>query len=256
VSVMPGAEPYAHDGGSDVGVLLCHGFTGSPQSMRPWGEYLAGENVTVRCPLLPGHGTRWQDMNSTGWPDWYGALEPVLDELTDRCRSVFVFGLSMGGTLSLRLAERHGARIAGLVLVNPSVTTLRKDAKLLPLLSKIVPAMPGIAGDIKKPDTTELAYGRLPLRAAASLSQLWTLVRDDIGLVEQPLLLMRSSVDHVVEPVNARIILDGVRSKDVREMVLPNSYHVATLDNDAETIFGASVEFVRRVHDERTRQTV
>jgi carboxylesterase len=253
---MPGAEPYEHDGGDAVGVLLCHGFTGTPQSMRPWGEYLAGQDITVRCPLLPGHGTRWQDMNATGWRDWYGALEPVLDELLDRCRSVFVFGLSMGGTLTLRLAEDYGARIAGLVLVNPSVTTLRKDAKLLPLLARIVPAMPGIASDIKKPDTAELAYGRLPVRAAASLSQLWGLVRRDLGQVEQPLLLLRSSVDHVVEPVNARIVLDGVRSKDVREMVLPNSYHVATLDNDAQTIFDVSVEFVRRVHDERTRQTV
>ncbi len=253
---MPGAQPYAHDGDNAVGVLLCHGFTGTPQSMRPWGEHLAAENITVRCPLLPGHGTRWQDMNRTGWPDWYGALEPVLAELLDSCRSVFVFGLSMGGTLSLRLAQRHGARIAGLVLVNPSVTTLRKDAKLLPLLARIVPAMPGIASDINKPGVTELAYPRLPVRAAASLAQLWGLVRRDLDRIEQPLLLLRSAVDHVVEPVNARIILDGVRSVDVREMVLPNSYHVATLDNDAKTIFDTSVEFVRRVHDERTSQTV
>jgi carboxylesterase len=256
VPILPGAEPFTHDGSGAIGVLLCHGFTGSPQSMAPWGERLARADFTVNCPLLPGHGTTWQDMNRTGWPDWYREVDQVFDELAEHCRSVFVFGLSMGGTLALRLAERHGSAIAGLVLVNPSVTTERKDAALLPLLSKILPAMPGIANDIKKPGVTELAYRKLPLRAAASLSKLWQVVRGDLNRIDQPLLLLRSAVDHVVEPVNAKIILDGVRSPDVREVVLPDSYHVATLDNDATTIFEASVEFAHRVHKERTGQPV
>jgi carboxylesterase len=255
VPILPGAEPFAHDGSTDVGVLLCHGFTGSPQSMAPWGARLAEVAWTTRCPLLPGHGTRWQDMNRTAWPDWFGAADESFAELSRRCASVFVFGLSMGGTLALRLAETRGAEVAGLVLVNPSVTTERKDAALLPLLSRIVPSMPGISNDVKKPDTTELAYRRLPLRAAASLGKLWQEVRGDLGRVEQPLLLFRSAVDHVVEPVNARIVLDGVRSTDTQEVVLPESYHVATLDNDAPTIFDGSVEFVRRVVAERAAPT-
>jgi carboxylesterase len=256
VPILPGAEPFTHDGSTDVGVLLCHGFTGSPQSMAPWGARLAEAGWTVRCPLLPGHGTRWQDMNRTGWPDWYRAVDDAFAELSARCTTVFVFGLSMGGTLALRLAELHGADVAGLVLVNPSVTTERKDAALLPLLARIVPSMPGISNDVKKPGATELAYRRLPLRAAASLSKLWQEVRGDLGRVEQPLLLFRSAVDHVVEPVNARIILDGVRGADVQEVVLPDSYHVATLDNDAPTIFDGSVGFVQRICQQRAGQPV
>ncbi|HEX5118927.1 MAG TPA: alpha/beta fold hydrolase [Pseudonocardiaceae bacterium] len=245
--ILPGAEPFAHDGSTEIGVLLCHGFTGTPQSMAPWGARLAEIGWSTRCPLLPGHGTRWQDMNRTEWASWYSAVDTAFGELAERCSSVFVFGLSMGGTLALRLAQVRGASVAGLVLVNPSVTTERRDAPLLPVLSRIVPSMPGISSDIKKPGVTELAYPRLPLRAAASLSKLWLEVRRDLGGIEQPLLLFRSAVDHVVEPVNARIILDGVSSRDAREVVLPDSYHVATLDNDAETIFEGSVEFVRRV---------
>jgi carboxylesterase len=256
VPILPGAEPFTHPGSGDIGVLLCHGFTGSPQSMAPWGARLADAGFTVTCPLLPGHGTTWQEMNRTGWPDWYREVEQTFGELVERCRSVFVFGLSMGGTLALRLAERHGSDVAGLVLVNPSVMTERKDAKLLPLLSKIVPAMPGISNDIKKPGMTELAYHRLPLRAAASLSKLWQVVRGDLDRVDQPLVLLRSAADHVVEPVNAMTILTAVRSSDVREVVLPDSYHVATLDNDADTIFDTSIEFARRVHRERSGQPV
>jgi carboxylesterase len=256
VAILPGAEPFTHDGSGEIGVLLCHGFTGSPQSMAPWGAALADAGFTVTCPLLPGHGRTWQEMNRTTWPDWYREVDQAFGALAERCRTVFVFGLSMGGTLALRLAQRHGSAVAGLVLVNPSVTTERKDAVFLPVLAKLVPSMPGISNDIKKPGSTELAYRRLPLRAAASLSKLWQVVRGDLDRIDQPLLLLRSAVDHVVEPVNAKIILAGVRGTDVREVVLPDSYHVATLDNDAPTIFAASVEFAQRVHRERTGQPV
>lgn len=256
MAILPGAEPFSHDGSTEIGVLLCHGFTGSPQSMAPWGRQLADAGFTVTCPLLPGHGRTWQEMNRTTWPDWYRELDQAFDELRSRCTSTFVFGLSMGGTLALRLAQRHGSAVAGLVLVNPSVLTLRKDAAFLPLLSKIVPSMPGISNDIKKPGATELAYRRLPLRAAASLSKLWQVVRADLNRIEVPLLLLRSAEDHVVEPVNAQTVLSAVRSTDKQEIVLVDSYHVATLDNDADVIFSSSIEFAQRVHRERTGQPV
>lgn len=245
--VLAGAEPFTHDGSVETGVLLCHGFTGSPQSMRPWAEELAAQDFTVRCPRLPGHGTDWRDCNRTGWPDWYGCVEGELTALARRCRSVFVAGQSMGGTLALRLAERHPDTVAGLVLVNPSVTTLRRDAPLLPLVSRLLPSLPGIAGDIAKAGAVELAYPRLPLRAAASLAQLWRVVRADLADVRAPLLLLRSATDHVVEPVNAQLVLQGVSSPDVTEIVLPNSFHVATLDNDAPRILAESMAFMRRV---------
>ena len=109
MGVLPGAEPFAADGGP-VGVVLSHGFTGSPQSLRPWAEHLAAAGFTVRLPRLPGHGTRWQDLNATRWPDWYGEIERAFDALRGRCDQVFAGGLSMGGTLVLRLAEQRGRR--------------------------------------------------------------------------------------------------------------------------------------------------
>ena len=245
MSVLAGAEPFGHTGSTDAGFLLCHGFTGTPSSLRAWGDHLAAAGYTVRCPLLPGHGTRWQDMNATTWEDWYGAVREELLALLATCRTVFVGGLSMGGTLTLRLAEEFGDRIAGIVLVNPSVTRLKWDTKLLPVLARVVPSVPAIANDIKKPGETELAYPRTPVRAAASLARLWAVVRADLGKITQPVLLLHSTIDHVVEPVNSQIVLKGVSSTDVTEVVLENSYHVATQDNDAEVIFTRSVEFAR-----------
>ena len=245
MGVLPGAEPFAADG-SEVGVVLSHGFTGSPQSLRPWAEHLAAAGLTVRLPRLPGHGTRWQDLNDTRWPDWYGELERAFDDLRGRCRQVFGMGLSMGGTLVVRLAEQRPAEVAGLVLVNPSLGTERKDVKYaLPLLHRVVPSLAGIGSDVRKPGVTELAYERTPLRAMHSLSRLWPLVVADLGLVTAPVLLYRSRVDHVVEPMSGRLLRDGASSTEVSEVILEDSYHVATLDHDAPAIFAGSLDFVR-----------
>lgn len=254
VPVMLGAEPFSADppGGPGIGVVLSHGFTGTPQSMRPWGEHLAAQGFTVRGPRLPGHGTHWRDMQATRWPDWYGELSRAVDELAARCRSVFVFGLSMGGTLALRLAEEYGDAIAGICLVNPSVTTLRRDAAVARYLARVWPWANAVANDVAKPGVTELAYDRVPLRAFVSLTELWTLVRADLGRVTAPVLLYRSTADHVVEPVNARLVLEGISSTDVTEVVLHDSYHVATLDHDAPTIFEGSTAFARRLDAART----
>lgn len=242
--VLPGAEPIDLPGGP-VGVLLSHGFTGTTQSMRPWAEHLAAAGLTVSAPRLPGHGTRWQDMNRTRFADWYGEIERSFDDLRARCDSVFVMGLSMGGTLTLRLAEQRGDQVAGIVVVNASLASERKDARLVPVLSKVVPSFPGIGSDIKKPGVQELAYDRIPLKAFASLRGAWPAVCADLSRITCPVLVFRSAEDHVVEPVSGRVLLEGLAGGTVEERVLENSYHVATLDNDAPAIFEGSLEFVR-----------
>ena len=137
--VMPGAEAYAHAGGP-TGVLLCHGFTGSPQSLRPWAEYLAKAGLGVSLPRLPGHGTTWQEMARTRWEDWFAEVDRAFDELQARSEEIFVMGLSMGGCLALRLAELRGHAVRGLVLVNPSVTADNKAVfAIAPVLKYLVP---------------------------------------------------------------------------------------------------------------------
>jgi carboxylesterase len=186
-------------------------------------------------------------MNLTRWEDWYSEAFRAVDELRRRCSSVFVMGLSMGGALTLRIAENEGDTLTGIVLVNPAVHSERPDRHALPLLRHIVPSFPGISNDINKPGQDEIAYDKIPLKAAHSMTRLWGAVKTDIGRVRQPLLLFRSSDDHVVEPSNARWILDNVSSTDTREIVLERSAHVATLDYDAGIIEQESIDFVRRL---------
>jgi esterase/lipase len=249
IGVMPGAEPFAFPGGDGpdgrTGVLLVHGFTGTPMSMRPWGEHLAAEGFAVRCPLLPGHGTRWQDANASTHDQWTSTVDNAFDELVATCDRVFVAGLSLGGTLATRLAEVRPDDVAGVVLVNPALLTQRVDAKLLPMLARITPSWAPIASDIKKPGVTELAYPKLPTRAMMQVRALWSLTRADLARVTAPVIVFHSVEDHVVEPVNSEILLAGIGSSDKTEVLLEDSYHVATLDNDAPKIFAGSVNWIR-----------
>jgi carboxylesterase len=246
VPVLPGAEPFRHEGG-EVGVLLCHGFTGCPQSLRPWAGYLAERGLTVSLPLLPGHGTRWEDMQVTGWQDWYAEVDRELRILRERCAHVFVAGLSMGGALALRLAAKHGDAVTGVVVVNPANKVHGLSAYALPVARHVVRTTKGIASDIAKEGAAELGYDRVPLHAAHSLRTFFRLVDGELPQVTQPLLLLRSPQDHVVPPADSARILSRVSSVDVTEILLEHSYHVATLDHDADRIFEESLGFIGRL---------
>lgn len=257
-TVVPGAESWIGTPPPGVesrgAVLLSHGFTGSPISMKPWGEHLAAAGFTVSVPRLAGHGTTWQEMNRTEWTDWYAVVEAELLRLAEEHGGrVAVGALSMGGSLALRLAEQHPDIVAGLALVNPSVGSADPKMRLVPLLSKFVGSIAAIGNDIAKPGVTEGAYDRTPLRAVASMMKLWRTVRADLALVRCPVLLFRSEVDHVVDPSSAEAILAGVSSEQATERLLHRSFHVATLDFDAEDIFAESTEFFTEVCGADTR---
>ncbi len=251
--VLPHAAPLSfparpdETGGRAVGVLLVHGFTSTPDSMRGWAESLAARGYAVEVPRLPGHGTTWQEMNKTRWEDWYAEVVRAFTSLCASTSAVVVGGRSMGGGLALRLAADRPDEVAGLALVNPAVNVERKDVKLLPVLKYLVPAFPPIANDIKKPGEVEHAYKWSPLKAAHTMLQGYAGVRRDLAKITCPMLIWRSTEDHVVDPSSGRIIAASVSSRDFEERMLTNSFHVATQDNDASRIFSESAEFVARV---------
>lgn len=236
-------------GGRRIGVLLSHGFTGSPASIRPWGEALSAHGYGVVVPCLPGHATTWQDLNTTTWADWYTEMARAFDALAATHDAVVVGGLSMGGALALRLAADRPRDVAGVILVNPAVATRRKDVLLLPVLKHLLRSLPGISEDIKRPGVSERAYTRTPLKAIHSMMSAWPALVADLPRVTAPILYFRSIEDHVVDDLSEQRILAGIGSTDVTMIRLHDSYHVATLDHDAEQIYRDSAAFVTRVVD-------
>ena len=251
--VMPGAEAYVRREGP-TGVLLCHGFTGSPQSLRPWAEYLANAGLSVSLPRLPGHGTTWQEMARTRAEDWYAEVDRAFDELQAGCDEMFVMGLSMGGCLALRLAELRGDAVRGLVVVNPSIAPDTRLFMLAPVLKLVVPSLKGIASDIKKEGASEVGYDRVPVKAAATLPGLWRITEQHLKDLTQPILVFLSVTDHVVGPASMKVLQASVPPDRLEVRELAESYHVATLDNDAEAIFAGSLEFVR-LHSSVSRES-
>src|SRR4051794_14847605 len=163
--VLPGAEPWSAEGSGRLGALCLHGFTGNPSSMRGLAEAFAAAGLHVELPRLPGHGTAIDDMIATRWDDWAAEADAAYRRLAERTDRIVVAGLSMGGTLSLRVAADH-PEVAGVVLVNPAAQPFAEE--LIEAVEGMVAdgqeLMPGIGADIADPDQTELAYEGTPLR--------------------------------------------------------------------------------------------
>jgi carboxylesterase len=245
-SPLPEAEPFAADGGP-IGVLVLHGFTASTQTVRGWAEYLAAAGLTVRAPLLAGHGRTWQELGRTGWTDWYADALAAFTELSQRCSQVFVAGISMGGCLALRLAETQGRLVSGVILVNPSLAADTPAISLAPFLKYVVRSVKSIGGDIKKADGVERAAKRTPIASVATLPAMWRTTAASLSSVSAPVLVFRSTVDHVVGPASMKVLTAALPGAEVRP--LADSYHVATLDNDAPEIFDGTLSFIQSVSE-------
>ncbi|WP_426998937.1 alpha/beta hydrolase [Pseudarthrobacter sp. N5] len=240
----PFSSPFTGQGPS-VGVVLSHGFTGSPQGLRGWAESLAAAGFAVRMPLLPGHGTTWQELGRTRWQQWHEALEAAYLELEAGCDHVFTAGLSMGGALALRVAATRP--VAGTILVNPGLVIDDPRAPLAGVLKFVLKSTPAIANDILKPGMDEGAYPRTPVAAAHELHKMF---KDTLKLLPQitaPVRVFRSTVDHVVSDSSIVALRRGLTHAPLQLSKLENSYHVATMDNDAEEIFRGSADFINAV---------
>ncbi len=246
--IIPGAEPWSHEGDGHSGAVVLHGFTGNPASMRGVAEVLAAAGFHIEMPRLPGHGTVVEEMLPTRWSDWAGEAEAAYGRLSQRATHIVVVGLSMGGALTLRLGADH-PEIAGLVCINPvampqpvEITDMLRD-----LAAGGTAVLPGIGSDIADPDAKESAYDGTPVEPLRSM------LVDGIeplshgyADMHMPLLLMNSPQDHVVEPAQSEFLAEHYGGP-VERITLERSYHVATQDYDKEIIFQSTVDFATRV---------
>lgn len=245
-TILAGAEPFFF-AGNDIGVLVCHGFTGTTQSMRPLGEALAAAGYTVIGPRLAGHGISPQAMALTTASDWIASVDEALATLRKTCKQVFMTGLSMGGTLTLYTAAKHGELIRGAVPINGTVQVDSADLGSMALDADMPATVPGIGSDIKAAGVTELAYQEVPVPALRQLYSLIGATHDLLPRIKCPTLVIQSREDHVVDPSNGPRIVRRIGSQRVSLLWLDNSYHVATLDNDKDLIARETVAFIRGI---------
>jgi carboxylesterase len=241
-AVRPGAEALSRDGQgalASIGILLVHGFTGSPVSLRPLAELLSRRGFAVEMPRLPGHGTRPRDLLSKRYADWRGEAQGALKRLRARTQHVIVLGLSAGGTIVLDLASSE--QVDGVVTINAQILDRRGIiVKLAPVIEKIIPIAPASAAGLRKNDIKkggdEDAYAWVAAAAGNSFVRALPEVRGRLQQLTCPLLVIYSRDDHSVPPDNSKALPGLVGSQNVTVVELLDSYHVATLDNDLPLI--------------------
>jgi carboxylesterase len=239
--VIKGADPFYFKG-SEIGVLISHGFMGTPQSVRFLGENLARYGYTVLGIRLKGHGTHYRDLEKCTHEDWFESLENGYQELKQHCTSIFVIGQSMGGTLTLKLAHKY-RDIKGISLINPALNVLGYESlKGVTKPRFIIEEKP----DIHAKDVYEITYDFAPIKAIHELQKIMETIPALLPSIQCPVLGIKSSVDHVVPPENTDYIIENIASDSKEKVVLRNSYHVASMDYDQEKIVESCHNFIQQ----------
>ncbi len=244
---MKGAEPVFLKG-NDIGFLFIHGFTASPYEGREMAHWLHQKlGFTVSVPLLPGHGTRPDDLQGVTWQDWYGFVENQFLDLKNTCRQVFVCGQSMGAALALRLSANRNCQ--GIISLAGAVFLKDWRLLLLPLARHIVTYHYKSKGpDIrdKKRKAQIPNYPKYPVLSVDQLLALFKQVRNDLPGVNAPALLIHSRKDRTIHFSNLQYIYDHIGSSSKEMVVLEESYHVISIDIERELVFERIERFINK----------
>ena len=244
----PGA--FAIGDGGDVGVLMLHGFSGTPTELRELGEALGARGMTVRAPLLPGHGTHHRELEVSTRAQWLAAAAAALDDLSARARRVVVVGQSMGALLALRLAsERPAGAVAAVVALAPALR-LRLVAQLtrLPLPLRYLPKY-----EERLPDLVDKAQVRglwsnshTPVRAVPQVLALGRETAAGLAALRAPLLVVQGARDRTVVPRGAHEVLALSGSEHKELLWLEKTGHIVAVDGERGVVIDKTLGFVER----------
>lgn len=237
--------------GGPVGVLLIHGFTGSPAEMRLVADNLNARGYTVSVPLLPGHGTTPAELDRQRAAMWSPHVRAALDDLRKACRVIFVGGLSLGSLLALQLAGKE-RDVAGAILYSPPILVTDARRHLVPLVKWAVRELPKPADEFADPKARQRLwnYSVYPLAAAHEVMRLTGQVTRLLPDVRCPTLVIVSARDRVIHSKSAEYILERLGSPDKRLVRLQNSGHVITLDSEWEQVADDTTRFMREHESE------
>ena len=243
--LSPLARPFSFPEG-DHGVLLIHGFTGSASHMRLIGEEMHRRGFAVKGILLPGHGESPEKMAKATWQDWVRAAREAAREMREKYPHFSAAGLSMGGCLSLMLAEEMN--LTACVPIAAPMKTINRFRSLAPAMAPLYPMMH------KKPDGTrrlldaryDFGYQSFPTVSTHHLSVIIRRARQHLSLIQCPILVVQSKKDRVVTPDSPQIILDGVSSKEKAQLWLEDAPHTCTIAPEYPAIVDAMEACLRK----------
>ena len=238
-NVISGAENIFIQGNS-TGILICHGFNGTPQSVKYLAESFAKYGYTVYAPRLKGHGTTIFEMEEAHYQDWIADLHAAYLLLKQTCRHIFVIGQSMGGALALELATKEA--LNGVLTINAALSVPEYEALAVKSEPRFIDEG---KPDIKNSEATEITYNQVPLKAVFQLINFMKVAKQGLSNITCPIKVFVSPEDHVVPANCSYDIFDTVHSTEKELVSLDNSYHVASLDHDKDKIVQHTIDFIQ-----------
>lgn len=243
--VQRSPEPFFYMGGK-TGILLVHGFTGTPSELRPMGDYFKERGYTVHAPLLAGHGTNPEDMATTRWPDWWKNVREAYDRLRQAgMERIFVIGHSMGGCLSLYLTTEE--KVDGVISLCAPIWTRDRRTRIAGLLHYISPYKKRTTTKPPEIEAYLVKYDRTPLRCVASLHRLIRRLRGRLKNVRVPALIVQSCQDETVIPKSAQYIYKHIASEQKQLSWYEKSGHIITVDRERRKLFQEIELFIEQV---------
>jgi carboxylesterase len=244
IQTIPSAEPFFLPG-NRTGVVLIHGFTGSPKEMRLMGEALNQRGLTVLGIRLAGHATQPDDLIRTRWWDWLASVEDGINLLSKSCDRIFYAGLSLGGVLALTAAS-HIPPTGVIAMSAPYSVDSR--IKYLRIIGFFVPRIKKEAPQEKDEEIRHqhVDYPYYPTRSLLELQNAIIAMRHSIDKISAPVLLINSKSDPVVPIAHADKIKALLTTANVEQVVLENSGHVITEDIEREIVFESAFQFIQK----------
>jgi carboxylesterase len=221
-----------------VGVLLIHGYTATTAEVRPLGESLAENGFTVCAPLLPGHGTTPEELNTKRWQDWANECEQAYRRLARGCSHIFLAGESLGGLLAFYLAGEL-PEAAGIMAFSPGL-----KAPKLGLARFLAPFKPLLTKQHTNPKMAWKGYNVYPVKAAAEVYRLERIVRRRLPGIHQPTLIVMGRRDQTIDLESGDIAYRSISSTAKRLIWLERSSHCVLLDEEFPQVLQITLAFL------------
>lgn len=243
-------EPFFYTGGK-TGILIIHGFTGTPSEMRPMGDYFKEQGYTVYAPLLAGHGTSPEEMEKTTWHDWWQSTLDAYDHLrAEGVERLFVAGLSMGGALALYLASQKP--VDGVITMCAPVWIRDRRAYIAGLIRHFIPYKPRTSTKLPEIEAHLVPYDRTPLKSVGSLIRFVRLVCKKLPEVKAPALIIQARKDETIIPESADYIYEHISSTVKHLSWYEKSSHIITVDRERKKLFQEVDDFMKKISEKVT----
>lgn len=246
-------NPIYRKGKKDAAVLLIHGFTGTPDIMRPLANHLHEQGYTVLAPLLAGHGTTRENLAASTWQDWYGTCVAAFEDLKDDHQKIFVAGLSLGGILALKLAEDHPSAFRAAACLSTPLFLEKWVHYALPAIMStplryIYRYQKKMTLDVKDQSVINNIWNitEMPIASIYSLTKLQKVVYKNLAKVIAPTLLIHARSDSTASYENMNVIAGGISSAVTETVTLENSHHLITVDFEKDVVNRKVADFFGR----------